>query len=263
MHKTTLQEEIYKLKTSGNSIDAIDNGGETALHWAAARNDLEAVKLLLMNGADINKPSARGRRTLDQAASFCPNSECVALLLSCGARAELLENQGRSALCLACTNMSDTHAENVSFLLDHIDVALRDKTRRTALFHAVLWNNVAAMMILIDHGIDIDAQDYSGYTALTVAVHYNHHDAVKLLLDLKGDHTTVTTQSCSILHIAAYHSDHKMRQVLLDAKLQGIDVELQNKEGYTAEDLFLYQKSRPRSAAEVSRDLKRKDAEGC
>ncbi|KAF3041388.1 hypothetical protein E8E12_009291 [Didymella heteroderae] len=202
MHKTTVQEEIYKLKTSGNHIDDTDDGGETALHWAAGRNDREAVKLLLMNGADVNKPSARGRRPLDQAASFCPDSEYV-------------------------------HAENVLFLLDHIDLSLRDKTGRTALFHAALWNNVAAMMILIDHNIDIDVQDHSGYTALAVAIHYNHHDAVKLLLELKADHTTVTNQT------------------LLDAKLRDIDVELLDKDGYTAEDLFLYQRSKPRSAAEA------------
>jgi hypothetical protein len=56
------------------NIDKFDSMGRTALHWAALRNDYEAVCSLLQKGADPNVP---GKRFGGSAINFAARSRCL------------------------------------------------------------------------------------------------------------------------------------------------------------------------------------------
>ena len=54
-----------------------DSNGETALHYASNRGNLDAVLLLLVNGADSNAKSSYGETPIGVACTDCYNSDNV------------------------------------------------------------------------------------------------------------------------------------------------------------------------------------------
>ncbi|KAG8634925.1 hypothetical protein MANES_17G105600v8 [Manihot esculenta] len=75
-------------------------GGFYALHCAARRGDLDAVKLLASRGYDVNLPDGDDYTPLMLAAREGHGSTCQ-LLISCGAHCELKNFRGDTALSLA------------------------------------------------------------------------------------------------------------------------------------------------------------------
>ncbi|WCJ27492.1 Protein phosphatase 1 regulatory subunit 12A [Euphorbia peplus] len=75
-------------------------GGFYALHCAARRGDMDAVKLLTRMGYDVNISDGDGYTPLMLAAREDHGSMCE-LLISCGAKCELKNNRGETALSVA------------------------------------------------------------------------------------------------------------------------------------------------------------------
>ncbi|KAJ9135452.1 hypothetical protein P3X46_032634 [Hevea brasiliensis] len=93
-------------------------GGFYALHCAARRGDLDAVKLLTSRGYDVNLPDGDGYTPLMLAAREGHGSTCK-LLISCGAHCEFKNFRGETALSLARKNAGvKNDAENV--ILDEL-----------------------------------------------------------------------------------------------------------------------------------------------
>ncbi|KAJ6751472.1 hypothetical protein OIU85_001954 [Salix viminalis] len=77
-----------------------DAGGFYALHCAARRGDIDAVKLLMSRGYDVNVPDGDGYTPLMLAAREGHVSTCE-LLISHGAQCEMKNARGETALSLA------------------------------------------------------------------------------------------------------------------------------------------------------------------
>ncbi|XP_060958069.1 uncharacterized protein LOC115701364 [Cannabis sativa] len=93
-------------------------GGFNALHYAARRGDLDAVKLLTSRGYDVNVPDGDGYTPLMLAAREGHGTICQ-LLISHGAKINFKNGKGETALSLARKNGSmENEAEHV--LLDEI-----------------------------------------------------------------------------------------------------------------------------------------------
>jgi ankyrin repeat protein len=58
------------LLKAGAEVDKQDNGGRTALDYAAPRGDGGVVDILLKAGADTGKRNANGETTLEVASKF-------------------------------------------------------------------------------------------------------------------------------------------------------------------------------------------------
>lgn len=75
-------------------------GGFYALHCAARRGDVAAVRLLTSRGYDVNTPDGEGYTPLMLAAREGDGCMCE-LLISCGARCNIQTTRGETALTLA------------------------------------------------------------------------------------------------------------------------------------------------------------------
>lgn len=81
-------------------INSSDSAGDTALIWASWYGNLEAMKLLLDYGADINLRGVRGKTALVWAAE-AGRKEAVSYLLDRGADGSIKDNDGKSPLDIA------------------------------------------------------------------------------------------------------------------------------------------------------------------
>ena len=80
----------FLVEQTGADVNARDHEGNTALHHAASRGDLEMIKYLVSKGADVKAVSREGRTTVDMANGpvqrVQPWPETVTYLESLGAK---------------------------------------------------------------------------------------------------------------------------------------------------------------------------------
>ena len=81
-------------------VDARDERGATALHFAAAYGDVAEVRSLIAGGADVNRRGAMGNTPLLLAVQE-GHSEIVAALLETGADADITSDYNNTAIGLA------------------------------------------------------------------------------------------------------------------------------------------------------------------
>ena len=80
----------YLVEELGADVNAADHEGNTALHHAAARGDVESIKYLVSKGADVTRVNREGQTVADMANGPVqrtqPFPEALALLESLGAK---------------------------------------------------------------------------------------------------------------------------------------------------------------------------------
>ena len=131
------QGNVAKLKELAGKVDVnarFGGDGDTALHRAAARGQVEAVKLLLERGANVNAVDDEGTTPLILA-SYRGHAEAAKLLLERGAAVDAQEMRYRLSSLTHAVGRND--AELVKLLLGHgADPMLKAADGRTALDRA-------------------------------------------------------------------------------------------------------------------------------
>jgi ankyrin repeat protein len=156
-----------------------DNRGITPLMYAAEVGSVDAMRLLLDRGADVNAQNAFGSTALMWSVS---DAAKVRLLLDHGAQVNTAARSGRTALIIAAfTNPS---AEVVRLLLAKgAKVDVMDVRHVTPLNAATFGNDTATVRLLLDAGADIETPDtFIGLTPLMNAAGNRNVEAVKLLV---------------------------------------------------------------------------------
>jgi len=90
-------ETVRSLLAQGADVHAKDQYGATALHEAAAHGRKDVVELLLSKGADVNAADVKGLTPLHQAASN-GHAAVVKVLLDNGADPDARDMRGRTPL---------------------------------------------------------------------------------------------------------------------------------------------------------------------
>jgi ankyrin repeat protein len=207
----------------------------SALHWAAHRNDLGAVRRLLGEGADPNAANRFGVTPLHEAATV-RNAEMLRVLLEAGGDANASFGEGETVLMTAARTGD---AESVRLLLAHgADVnAAEGWHGQTALMWAALENHADVVQILLDAGADVMARstvhdwvkisysegnapkmrDLGGLTALHFAARQGSLESVETLLDAGADVSAVEPQyQLTPLQLAIVNGHYRLAKRLLE-----------------------------------------------
>jgi ankyrin repeat protein len=152
---------------------------------AAMRGDKAALQKLLAQKADVNAPQNDGATALHWAV-FHGDRELVQQLVRAGANVGAANREGATPLWLASV-LGD--ASILSALIEGgADVNEKLPLGRTPLMIAARTGKVDAMKVLLDHGADPNAKDtLRGTTPIMWAADEGHANAVKLLIDRGAD----------------------------------------------------------------------------
>ena len=137
-------------------VNAPQNDGATALHWAVYRGDRDMAVLLIRAGANVKAANRDGATPL-WLASVNGDASILAALIEAGADPNEKLPLGRSPLMLASRTGS---LDAMKVLLDHgADVNAKDTLRGTT---PIMWaadeGHAAAIKLLIDRGANFKAQ---------------------------------------------------------------------------------------------------------
>ena len=257
---------IASLLRHGASAAVKDNEGRTPLWTAAARIDAGAVELLLDAGAPVDEPDNLGVTPL-QMACLSPEAVTIRLLVEAGAdtnrrdaqrytpvmravaagadaeilnalirgKADLLaeDDQNRSALFLAVSNLQ-VSGDVTAILIDAEGTPdTRENGLMTPLMEACRAGNVRAARVLLDKGADPSLGDRNEWTPLMFAVMSNlPKDLISLLVEHGASPDMGTRDGITPLMLASRNP----------AQLEGLDalagagasVNFRNIQGITA-----------------------------
>ncbi|KAI9666521.1 MAG: hypothetical protein M1821_004457 [Bathelium mastoideum] len=233
------------LQLTTSTINDVDADGRTALSWAAARGDDQILLQLLKSGADPNKPAPCGRTPLHWA-SQSSSMLSIKWLLHYAADVNAVDKWLRTPLIYASCNHALDDPSLIQLIVDTgANLDFQDCRERTALGYAVKHNQPLTCAALLEAGANLNLADNWGFKPLFEALKPEYASTLDCLLKhaknwsqpLSG--TTINNQS--ILHLLAAQADSATLERFNDADFAGVDYDLQDEDGHTA-DILLRQR---------------------
>ena len=188
---------VRALLGQGVDVDAAEQDGTTALHWAASRDEIEIAGVLIDAGADVHATNRYGVTPLLLACTT-GSTALVARLLEAGADPSSALPEGETALMTAArAGKSDV----VRLLASRgADVDAREGWhQQTALMWAAAENHPAVIDTLADLGADLQARSEGGFTALLFAVRDGRIAATQALLERGADVNDVIAPDADLI----------------------------------------------------------------
>ena len=156
---------------------------------AAMKGDKPALRLLLQQKANVNKPQIDGTTALHWAVQS-NDLETADLLIRAGANVSAANRATATPLLLASINGNAAMLEKLIKAGADSNAALT-KSADTALMMTARTGKTDAIKVLLDHGAQVNAKEtWGGTTALMWAVAERHPVVVKLLIKHGADVNT-------------------------------------------------------------------------
>ncbi len=230
-------EKFLTFKPRVNHLSADDS----AVHLAAFLGFVDAIGLLLDNGANVNLLSAANGRTPLYVAAASKNIAAAKYLMSRGAKTEIPDKAGYTPLTAAVIvvdpDMVRTLVEggarmDVRSSANNLTPLVMAATNPDPFKHK---NYIKIMKILLDSKADVNFQASDGRTALIAAAmnadQGQGSEKVALLLDANAKPDLVKHGGETALMVAAGRGNDKIVEILID---RGADVHMKNGAGETA-----------------------------
>ena len=196
---------------------------QTPLTLACKKSNEKFIKLLVENGANVNKDGIAGFSPLIVVLlSNEQNRFGVArYLIDNGADINAITNNKISVLksCIEVTSNDNelTKQEGVQFLKDllELDVNINMLVPHNLLTYAAQRNNENVVEYILDEGIcSVNDRDDSGFTALMRASYMGHDGIVKLLLNNGADKFIKNSEGKTALDLAKEYKQEKIIELL-------------------------------------------------
>ncbi|HWC98437.1 MAG TPA: ankyrin repeat domain-containing protein [Candidatus Sulfopaludibacter sp.] len=179
------ENDLKALKTA--DLQARDDRGNSLLGYAAAFGSVDAVKLLLDRGAEVDAKNQFDATPLLLGAY---DPEKARLLIAKGADVNAVSKNGRTPLMRAAG--CDGCSETVKLLLAKgAKVDSQDAVKGTALDEAVQANDLDTIRLLLDRGADPKGNSF--FAPLTAAAGHCNIPAMKMLLAKGADINAANT----------------------------------------------------------------------
>jgi ankyrin repeat protein len=218
-------ESLKLLIEHGANINQNDEEGNTALMWATSE---EVWQFLIKQGADINKQNNDGLTPLDLALRMGSYKACKYLIKK-GVDTNKENDREETPLQLAAQN---NYYKTCKDLIEKgADVNKKNKYGETALHLAVSRSHYRIFTYLVDHNADVNLQNNQGETPLHVAVCKNWFKACKYLVERGADINKKNNKGETPLYVAVLKNYFKACKYLIE---KGADVNKKNNEGETA-----------------------------
>ncbi len=188
-------EAIKRMVSEDTEILNKKNRWNQSLIFAASRyNQIEIVKYLIKNGADVNSKNPFGRTPLVNSANK-GNMKMAEILLAAGS-----------------------------------DINYKGYRRESIGFRAVIKGFTNYLEFCINNGLNINNRDGIGNSLLAKAALYAKPEVIKYLIEKRMDVNAVNDYGQSGLHIAAIRGYTNVIRLLIDA---GANVNLKDRESNT------------------------------
>ncbi|VWX34589.1 ankyrin repeat domain-containing protein [Exiguobacterium oxidotolerans] len=245
MPKKSLQDHAFygnikKLKKCidrGDDLDARDEEGNSALHWAIEEGYDEIVTLLLDHQADINRRSRDGLMPLHLA--LYENRSTIAMQLIDRGAALDFDGHGFTALHFIAARSGNKRI--LRRLLEDqapVDWQTDDGVGYTALHYAAQEGKTKKIVMLTAAGADVNRIEMNGFAPLHLAAGEGHVKAVEALLAAGADIEIENTLDANntALMLASQYGLTDITKVLL---AHGAERDHQDAKGRTALDFAL------------------------
>jgi ankyrin repeat protein len=165
---------VRSLLKQAADVNAAQDDGMTALHWAAIKGDVDLARMLMYAGANPKAATRISGHTPLLLASENGDVAMIETLVKGGADPNIPTNTGATPLMLAAAS-----------------------------------GNVDATKALLDHGANVNAVETAkGHTALMFAAASNRVEVLKLLLQRGADHHLAT----KVVHVGEMKSPNEEAQ---------------------------------------------------
>jgi len=175
-------------------IDGRDDEGSTPLTFSVSLGDMEAVRIFLQRGADVNGLDAYQNAPLHWAIAHVPMTR---LLLEEGARVNAKNDEGRTALHWAVQEGQEAVAKVL--IEAGADVNAADENGFTPLHAASLKGLAGIVRLLLANAARADVEDVDGWMPLHAAVLRKHDAVVGLLVGRRKDGPEIIAQTTELL----------------------------------------------------------------
>ncbi|KAH8750495.1 ankyrin repeat-containing domain protein [Hyaloscypha sp. PMI_1271] len=187
------------------SLDAVDEGGATALHWAAEHEMTRISEQLISKGANIRwqtliEPERQPLGDIFPAVETGDLAE-INLLNGNGESLELRDSAGRTALFRAITSKQLYPLGLLISLGANVNAI--DNQGFTPLHVAAQEGYSEAAQVLINRGADVSARSNSRLTPLLLADTVEHLPTLRVLIERGADINAIDDASTTIMHMVA------------------------------------------------------------
>lgn len=225
---------IQQLINKSIAIDAQDNNGRTALHWAVELNRLDVVEYLLKHDANLDIKDKIRKTPIDLAYQM-GNDLMVSLLQNHPASSEIRRNQ-RFQTPLHEAILANKPLNYIKSLIDdpYLDLDAIDAEGNTALHYAAQKKNIPIVEYLLEQNISSTIPNKQGQKALKHTKHQMHNMFASYREPYKHKYPNchdVDKYGQTLLHQAVLQNDFSS---FIDLIALNVNIDAQDAHGDTA-----------------------------